>query len=211
MEKVTSKESGTNGGPKSVTQRRKEPKGTISYFPVVSRSGGPERKTPFTAAETVSARKIVTTSSCLSIRSSAQWPVTRLTKLIFLFFPRKKYFILKYIFSLCCVYLGLWNPYECRGKQYFGTDPSRDSPGLHVHAVEPPGFSHTLHSPFRRWSAGRRLLNPFFSFCSTGGHVWPFLWPSFLLLQSLEAKGSIPVNSVLCSCFHLPVPFWLFY
>ena len=42
----------------------------------------------------------------------------------------KKYFILKYIFSLSSLYLDLWHSHECRGRQYFGIYSSVDSPGL---------------------------------------------------------------------------------
>ena len=45
-----------------------------------------------------------------------------------------------------------------QGKQCFGIYPSVDSPGLCVHVVEPPDFSHTLYSPIRRWSAGHKIL-----------------------------------------------------
>lgn len=55
--------------------------------------------------------------------------------------PRKKDLISNYIFLLSSVYLGLW--YECKEKQYFGTYPNLGCPGLHVHSVEPAGFSYT--------------------------------------------------------------------
>lgn len=114
------------------------------------------------------------------------------------FFPRKKYFVLKYIFFLAW---GSVMPPWVRGKPSSGTHPGLGSPGLHVQALESPGFSHTLRSSFRQWSTAHQILHFFFHFCSPGGHVWSFLWPSFLLFQSLGVRGSIPVNSVLLLLF----------
>ena len=127
----------------------------ISYFPVFPDQGVGKRRLPSLLLDPElldgSNHVFLSLYSELSTVTSDSSKCTHLS-----FF--KKYFILKYIFFLSSLYLDLWHPHECRGKQGFGIHPSVDSPGLCVHVVEPPDFSHILYSPFRQWSAGHKIL-----------------------------------------------------
>lgn len=181
------------GVQKGRLREERDPRGHFPLSPFYP-DLGPGRSISFTSAKPGSFQKML--SLCLELSTvtsdSSNWT------LFFFFFPRKEYFVLKYIFFLAW---GSVMPPWVRGKPSSGTHAGLGSPGLHVQALESPGFSHTFRSSFRQWSTAHQILHFFFHFCSPGGHVWSFLWPSFLLFQSLGVRGSIPVNSVLLLLF----------
>ena len=108
----------------------------------------------------------------------------------------KKCFILKYIFFLSSLYLDLWHPHEWKGKQCFGVYPSVDSPGLLCSCSWTTRlFTYFIFS-FLAAICWTQNSNLFFRLCSTGGHVWSFLWPSFLLsLYSVNSVLLLPAAS----------------
>ena len=96
---------------------------------------------------TLSSWVVVTTSSGLYIQSSAQWPVTHLNDLIFLFLRNILFWNMSSSYPL---YTWTYDtPMSAGEGSILEYTPVWTLPVFRVHVVEPPDFARTLYFPFR--------------------------------------------------------------
>ena len=127
---------------------------------------------------TLSSWMVATTSSRLYIQSSAQWPVTHLNELIFLFLRNILFWS---IFSFYPLYTWTCDTPMSAGKAVFWNIPQCGlSWSLCSCSWTTRLFTYFIFSD-QAVICWTQNSNVFFRLCSTGGRVWSFLWLSFLL------------------------------